>query len=106
MMSNSAPSAQLLALSQDMLLAVEAGDWNKVREIDLRRQSVLKQVKAEIADPSKEAAIDAIADDMREVLSLNKRMIAVGEKVKMELVEAMGGLSQGRKAVNAYYGVR
>ena len=105
-MSNSTSSEELLSLSQAMLLAVEAGDWNKVREIDLQRQSVLKQVKAEIADPGNEASIDAIADEMREVLSLNKRMIAVGEKVKMELVEAMGGLSQGRKAVNAYYGVR
>ena len=105
-MSNSAPSAQLLCLSQAMLLAVEAGDWNKVREIDVQRQSALEQVKTEIAAPGSETSIDAIADDMREVLSLNKRMIAVGEKVKMELVEAMGGLSQGRKAVNAYHGVR
>lgn len=105
-MSNSAPSAQLLCLSQAMLLAVEAGDWNKVREIDLQRQSVLTQVKAEIAAPGNEAAIDAIADNMREVLSLNKRMIAVGEKVKTGLMEAVGGLSQGRKAVNAYHGVR
>lgn len=105
-MSYSAPSAELLSLSQTMLLAVEAGDWDKVGKIEVQRQAVLKKVKAEIAVPGSETSIDAIADDMREVLSLNKRMIALGERVKAGLVEAMGGLSQGRKAVNAYYGVR
>ena len=98
------PGAELLSLSQSMLSAVEEGDWGKVAEIEPRRQKVLAMVKDQIASRQSDASIEIIAGQMREVLSLNKRMIAIGEKSKAGLLESMSGLAQGRKAVKAYYG--
>jgi len=100
----STPGAELLSLSQAMLSAVEEGDWGKVAEIEPCRQKVLAVVKDQIASPQSDASMEIIAEQMREVLSLNKRMIAIGEKSKASLMESMSGLAQGRKAVKAYYG--
>ena len=96
--------AELVSLSQAMLSAIEGSDWTKVAEIETRRQKVLVMVKDQIASPQSDATIETIAEQMREVLSLNKRMIELGEKSKADLLETMGGLTQGRKAVKAYYG--
>ena len=74
--------------------------------METRRRALLNKLETEMAaSGSGGTSAAVIADHMRAVLALNRRMIALGERSKTELLEAMGGLTQGRKAVNAYYGV-
>lgn len=104
-MSYMLPSRELLDMTQTMLLAAEAGDWEKVGKIEVARQVVLKRLEARIGTPEGKSSVD-IVNHIQEVLSINKRIIDLGQRVKTELAEAMGGIRQGRKAVNAYYGIR
>lgn len=106
LMSSSVPSGELLNLTRAMMLAAEAGDWRKVGEIEVRRQIVIKEIAEVIGAKGDKVPFHDMDKHMREVLALNKRMTALGESEKADLAKAMAGLSQGRKAVSAYYGVR
>jgi len=104
-MSVTVTSAELLNLTQAMLSAAEVGNWGEVTKLEVQRQAVVRKLEATINATGVETSIDAIANDLREVLSTNTRMLALGEQVRSELAGSMSGLRQGRKAVNAYYGM-
>ena len=104
-MSVTVTSAELLNLTQAMLSAAEVGNWGEVTKLEVQRQAVVRKLEATINATGVETSIDAIANDLREVLSSNTRMLALGEQVRSELAGSMSGLRQGRKAVNAYYGM-
>ena len=99
-------SKELLNLTQAMLAAAEAGDWAEVARFETRRQAMLRKLEATISATGIETSRDAIANDLREILSINTRVLALGEQVKSELAGSMSGLRQGRKAVDAYYGMK
>ena len=105
-MSVTVTSAELLNLTQAMLSAAEVGNWGEVTKLEVQRQAVVRKLEATINATGVETSIDAIANDLREVLSSNTRMLALGEQVRSELAGSMSGLHQGRKAVNAYYGMK
>ena len=105
-MPNYTPSKELLDLTKDMLMAVIAGRWEEASEIEQRRQRVLNELGAVIGLTGGGVPADLNDEHMREALAINSRMIDLGNKVKNELAEAMEGLSQGRKAINAYYSVK
>ena len=105
-MSDSEPSRELLDLTQTMLSAAEKGDWKQVEKIEIQRQATLQRLAAVISAQNPNTAFDTIISQMRNVLSLNNRMMDLGRQTKAELTKAMGGLNQGRKAVNAYHGIR
>ena len=105
-MSVTVTSAELLNLTQAMLSAAEVGNWGEVTKLEVQRQAVVRKLEATINATGVETSIDAIANDLREVLSINTRMLALGEQVRSELAGSMSGLRQGRKAVNAYYGMK
>jgi len=105
-MSVTVTSAELLNLTQAMLSAAEVGNWGEVTKLEVQRQAVVRKLEATINATGVETSIDAIANDLREVLSSNTRMLALGEQVRSELAGSMSGLRQGRKAVNAYYGMK
>ena len=94
---------KLLSLTQAMLLAAEAGDWEEVVNIEVQRQLALKGLDVTISFPEEGVSVDIIAGHIREILSLNKRIIDLSEQGKVKLAQAMGGLHQGRKAANAYH---
>jgi hypothetical protein len=105
-MSVTVISKELLNLTQAMLSASEAGNWDEVAKLEAQRQTVLRKLEATINATGMETSIDAIENDLREVLSINTRMLALGEQVRSELAGSMNGLRQGHKAVNAYYGMK
>ena len=92
----------LLSLTKSMLSAAEAGDWDNVETMELKRQAVLQKLQAAISVPVGRASRDMLTIQLRAVLSLNDRLLALGQQAKAELVNAIGGLNQGRKAVHAY----
>ena len=105
-MSGAPHSVDLLSLTQAMLSAAEAGNWEEVGKIEVQRQLALKSLEDIISTREAEISVDAVVKHIGEILSLNKRMIDLADQAKTELAKAMGGLHQGRKAVNAYHGIR
>lgn len=105
-MSDIIPSGELLNLTEAMLGSAVEGKWSEVEELERKRQIVLKRLNAVLTTPLNGAPIDIIDKHMREVLSLNVLMTDLAESAKLELADALGGLSQGRKAVKAYYGMK
>lgn len=93
-------------MTQAMLVAAEAGNWGEVAKFETRRQAILRKLEATINSTDIETSRDAIANDLREVLSINTRVLVLGEQVRSELAGSMSGLRQGRKAVDAYYGMK
>ena len=106
LMSVTVSSKELLNLTQAMLSVAEAGNWDEVAKLEIQRQAVLRRLEASIKATGVETTLDAIADDFREVLSINKRMLVLGEQARSQLAGTMSGLHHGRNAVNAYYGVK
>ena len=102
-MSYSTSSRELLNLTQAMLLAAEAGEWEELGKLEVQRQLALKGLNATNLSPEEGGSVNIIAAHIREILSLNKRIIDLSEQGKAKLAQAMGGLHQGRKAVNAYH---
>jgi Flagellar protein FliT len=100
-------SRELLSVTQAMLSAAEEGDWKKVGRIEVERQAVLGKLdQAGINTADNESSATLITDNIQEALSLNNRMIDLGQKVRGQLLEKMGGVRQGRKAMKVYYGIR
>ena len=106
LMSITVSSKELLNLTQTMLSVAEAGNWDEVAKLETQRQAVLRGLEITINATGIGTSMDSITDDLREVISINKRMLGLGEQAKTELAETMSGLRQGRNAVNAYYGAK
>jgi len=105
-MSITVSSAELLSLTQGMLKAADAGDWEEVERIEAKRRNVLKIFEGMIRAVDSEPSREMIACHLQEVLSLNMRIIDLGQHVKKELTTTMRGLHRSREAVNAYYGIK
>jgi len=105
-MSVTVSSKELLNLTQTMLSIAEAGNWDEVAKLEGQRQALVRRLEAALNATGVETSIYAIENDLREVLSINKHMLALGEQVRSDLAGSMNGLRQGRKAVNAYYGMK
>lgn len=101
-MSHLDPSADLLKLTLDMLASAESGRWEDVGAIEAQRQIILKKIDLVIGNTSNENSLTDIKDRIQEVLSLNMRIIDLGKQAKTDLTSTINGLTQGRKAVNAY----
>jgi hypothetical protein len=101
-MSDITSSAELLNLTQAMLLAAEAANWDEVEKIELRRQAVLLKLEAEICTTLARQSFDVAVEHLSTVLSINKRVMVMGQQAKMEVAETIKRLSLGTKAVNEY----
>ena len=100
------PSRELLRLTHAMVLAAKEGAWEEVGEMETQRQALLAKLEAVISALGCDEFVVTITNNMREILLLNSRMLDLGQEIKAELAKAIIGLSKGRKAVSAYYGVR
>ena len=98
------PSRELLRLTHAMVLAAKEGAWEEVGEMETQRQALLAKLEAVISALGCDEFV--VTNNMREILLLNSRMLDLGQEIKAELAKAIIGLSKGRKAVSAYYGVR
>jgi hypothetical protein len=99
-MSNAA-LAKALALSEAMLAAAEAGDFQKVKELDAQRLDLLRSFRREVA------RIEAADRDLlAQVGRLNDRTIGLVEHHQRRKGREMDIAAVGRRAVAAYAGGR
>lgn len=96
-------SSDLLSITKDMIRAAETGRWEDVTTLENQRRIMLIKFESEINNERNKLPIEYVNENVREILSLNNRMIELCDGIKAELSNAIGGLLKGRKAINAYY---
>lgn len=90
---------ELLALSEFMLAQAEAELWPAVAQLEARRQELLKVL---FGQPVPAEVAQAVAGDLRRILDINSRVVALGETVRDAVARELAGLATARRAHQAY----
>lgn len=91
--------AEALAMSRRMLSEAQAGRWVEVIGLQVERQQQLENF---FAAPVPRESAERIATGIREMLELDREVMALGRKGMDALSGAMNGLRAGRRAQQAY----
>lgn len=95
--------AELLALSQGMVMAARAGEWDSVLDLELQRQASLEQLPAHLVAAETSHEVGQLwRDTIRSIIDADKEVELLAEASKKELAQEMSELGSSRKAVNAY----
>ena len=85
--------------SEIMLKDAEAGNWDKVFEIETRRSNLLKKL---FSSPERENNVADMDDKIREIIAINKKLEAITLKARDDAQKGIASISKGRQAVNLY----
>jgi hypothetical protein len=88
-----------LGLTETMLNAARAEDWERVAELETRRQAC---VQAAFAAPVGAADAPVVAGLARQILALDGELVSRGEGGLLTLSEALRKVQVGRRAQKAY----
>lgn len=88
-----------LALTQKMRDAAGRDDWPEIADLDSERQP---RLRAAFDHPIPASEADAAAELVRRIQVVNQEIIALGERGRAKVSEALGQLSAGRRARSAY----
>jgi hypothetical protein len=91
--------AQLLELSQSMLVKAQDGLWDDVIVLEAQRQGSMKQF---FAEPVHQAHAEAVAAGIKTILALDEKITELAELKRFDTLQLLQTLEQGRKAVKAY----
>lgn len=89
-----------LELTRRMLACGQEGAWDKVVELERHRRPRLEQA---LARPG--SVDEATASSIRDILALDRQLIALGARYRDEVGEALSNAQRGTKATRAYRGV-
>jgi len=90
---------QAFDLTREMLSAARRDEWQRVVELDARRQPLLQAAFREPIPPSTAGATASLA---RRVHALNEELVYLGESGRTSVSQALAQLSRGRRARAAY----
>ena len=86
----------ILDLTEQVQAAIDAGDWQRARDLEAARRDAIVQLVAErAADPQ-------IGDALAELYARNQRMLADVDRQRCRLLRESALLKTGRAAVAAY----
>lgn len=86
-----------LGMSQRMAELGDAGEWDAVIALEPERRSLLERAFATHAPVD-----EIVADRVKAILALDKRLMARSVEARDKIAEELGGASKGRKATSAY----
>ena len=86
-----------LEMSRRMASLGDAGDWDSVIELEPERRTLLERAFA-----THVPADELVAERVRAILDLDRRLVAQSIQARDRIAEALGQASKGRKAANAY----
>ena len=88
---------EALALTHAMLASGAEGDWDRVIELEPARRERLHRAFQPGAGIDQGAAAKA-----REILALDKQLVAAGVAARDQVAGELAGMNKGRKAAKAY----
>ncbi len=85
--------------SEIMLKDAEAGNWDKVVNIEAQRSELLEKL---FSGAHQENNADDMDDKIRKIIAINEKLEAITLKARDSTGEEIASMSKGRKAVNLY----
>ena len=99
-MLNSAPQWQAIKdLSLQMQAQLQAGDWSDLPALQQQQQAMLD---AFFARPSLVGQTEQRAEDILQILELNRQMVSSLQETQQEMASAFQKFMSAKPAVNAY----
>lgn len=90
-----------LDMSRRMAALGDDGDWDAVVALEPERRTLLEQAFATHAP-----ADEIVADRVRAILDLDKRLMAQSIEARDRIADELSQTSKGRKATSAYQSAR
>ena len=85
--------------SEKMLIDAEAGNWEKVFDIEAQRSALLEKL---FSSSHKENNIQDMDDKIRKIIAINKKLEAITLKARDNTGDDIASISKGKRAVNVY----
>ncbi len=90
---------EILALCRLMLECAERGDWDAVTGHELERRERLERYFS--AAPAS-GGTAGLAEAIREIVTIDRRILALGQVRRNEIVASLRALENGRRGAAAY----
>ena len=88
---------EALAMTRRMNALADEGEWQAVVELEPQRRTLLEQAFA-----TREPVDETLAQRVREILALDKVLMARSLEVRDEVAGELGQFNRSRKASNVY----
>ncbi len=90
---------QLLTLTEEILADAKEKRWENLMEKEQARRQLMEQFfQQKIGDHEARQ----IEEMIRQIITLDKRIVALAEAGKLEILKKMRDLSAGQQAIDAY----
>lgn len=89
----------ILRISHEMYHHAKQADWNAFTELEAVRRQTINDL---FADPDIDVMLEKLATTLRQVLVIDNKSIALGQREKQRLGMEMTGLKQHRQAAQVY----
>jgi len=90
---------QLLTLTEGILQDAKQKEWENMMEKEQARRTLMEEFFQQEITTREAMQIEAV---VRQIMSLDKKIIAMAEAGKLEVLKKMRNLSAGQHAVDAY----
>jgi flagellar protein FliT len=95
--------AALSSLSQKMVAAARAGEWDAVIELETQRSPQLTRLSASLPAVDEVRAVnDLWRQTILAIIESDKEVAILAEALKVQIAQGVNDLSGSRKALNAY----
>jgi hypothetical protein len=90
---------RLMHLSQEMLSLAQQGEWERVTEMQVERQTLIENT---FPLDAQTAEVDDAAGQIQSILDLDQQITRLARAQQEEIGRALSKLSHGRVATKAY----
>ncbi len=89
----------ILSISNEMYRHAKQGDWMTFTALEVKRQEIIDTL---FAHPRIDISLEDLAQTLRQVLVIDNKSMALGEREKQRLGREMAGQKQHRQAAQVY----
>ncbi len=90
---------QLLTLTEEILSDAREKNWDSMMEKERARRLLMEQFFQQKASDQERHRIEEM---IRQIITLDKKIVALAEAGKLEILKKMRDLSAGQQAIDAY----
>lgn len=94
--------AEMQALSQEMLRAAQAQEWERLAEMGLLRDSIVEELRTRDTALWKGAEAERKAKLIRQIQAIDKEILPLAEAAREDARAQLGSIDVGKKLKKAY----
>ncbi len=88
-----------ITCSEIMLKDAEAGNWDRVFDIEVQRSELLEKL---FSSTDQENNVDEMDAKIREIIAINKKLEAITLKARDSAQDDITSINKGRHAISSY----